>query len=169
MNSAVISAVNLIVSCLPSTRLFALKRWLWRACGVDVADGVSLNIGARIFGTGDVVVEQGVWIGIGCTLIVPNGASVRIGPRCDIAPDVLFECGSHDIGVKERRAGAGYAASIVVGAGCWIGARALLLGGAQIGAGSVIAAGSVVRKGVYPANVLLAGVPARIVRSLDDV
>ena len=157
---------NLLMATIPSTRLFGLKRWLWRVCGVEVGNGVHVNLGARIFGTGDVAIDAETWVGIGCTFIVPLGASICIGARCDIAPDVLFECGSHNIGGVQRRAGEGYAADISIGSGTWIGARAIVLGGSQVGPGSIVAAGAVVLPGVYPENVLLAGVPARVAKSL---
>jgi carbonic anhydrase/acetyltransferase-like protein (isoleucine patch superfamily) len=52
---------------------------------------------------------------------------------------------------------------------CLIGMGAIVLSNAVIGAGSVIAAGSVVREGArIPPDSLVAGVPGRIVRSVDD-
>lgn len=168
MRAGLIHLVNLLVALMPSTRLFAVKRGLWRACGFEIADGVAVNAGARIFGTGLVVIGADSWIGIGCSFVVPHGASVHVGARCDIAPDVLFECGSYMVGGAERRAGEGYSAPISVGAGSWIGARVVLLGGAEVGPGSLVAAGAVVRAGVYPAQALLAGVPARVVRQFSD-
>lgn len=135
---------------------------------MQVGSGVRINARTKIYGSGPIVIGEATWIGISCVLIAPLGSRVVIGPRCDIGPDVLFECGSHQIGGAERRAGEGRAAPISVGAGSWIGARAVLLGGVEIGPGSLVAAGAVVTAGVYPAQSLLAGVPARIVRQLSD-
>jgi len=53
---------------------------------------------------------------------------------------------------------------IVIEDNVWIGSRATILKGVTIGKGSVIAAGSVVTKDV-PENTLVAGVPAKIIRS----
>ncbi|MFM2280440.1 MAG: hypothetical protein RLZZ444_2671 [Pseudomonadota bacterium] len=167
MRSILIHYVNLLLAVLPSTRLFALKRRLWRAGGAEVGNGVSLNLGSRIFGTGSLSIGADTWVGIGATFIVPQGSGVCVGANCDIAPGVLFQCGSHLIGGPERRAGEGFAAPISVGDGTWIGARVVMLGGAHVGAGCVVAAGAVVIAGTYPAQSLLAGVPARIVRQLD--
>ncbi|MDD5247876.1 MAG: DapH/DapD/GlmU-related protein [Rhodocyclaceae bacterium] len=56
---------------------------------------------------------------------------------------------------------------IEIGDGCWIGARTIILGGVRMGPGCVVGAGSVVTRNV-PANVLVAGVPARVVRELVE-
>jgi acetyltransferase-like isoleucine patch superfamily enzyme len=53
---------------------------------------------------------------------------------------------------------------IVIGDDCWVGARATFLDGSSVGEGCVIAAGSVVRGEIPPFSVI-AGVPARVVRS----
>jgi len=58
-----------------------------------------------------------------------------------------------------------FAAPVVVERGAFIGAQALILPGLKIGAASYVAAGSVVTRDV-PAGTLVAGVPARPVRSL---
>ncbi|WP_367649985.1 acyltransferase [Nocardioides sp. zg-1230] len=48
----------------------------------------------------------------------------------------------------------------------WVGARVTILDGTKIGQGSVVAAGAVV-KGVFPPNSVIAGIPARVIRSRD--
>jgi len=102
------------------------------------------------------------------TWIVSNeGGAVTIGADVDIAPACVIATGTHDIGGPERRAGAGRVAPIRIGRGTWVGMRVAILAGAEIGEGSIVAAGSVVLPGAYPRNVLLAGVPARVVRELE--
>ena len=51
---------------------------------------------------------------------------------------------------------------IYIGSGCWLGAKVTILDGVVLGDNTVVAAGSVVKRGVYPENCLLAGVPAQI-------
>ncbi|MDU1686161.1 MAG: DapH/DapD/GlmU-related protein, partial [Clostridium perfringens] len=48
-----------------------------------------------------------------------------------------------------------------------IGANAVILEGVKIGKGSVVAAGSVVVEDV-PAGVVVAGTPAKIIKSVDE-
>ena len=55
---------------------------------------------------------------------------------------------------------------ITVGKNVWIGSHATILSGVTIGDNSVVAAGAVVTKSV-PANTVVAGVPARIVKTIE--
>ena len=65
-----------------------------------------------------------------------------------------------------NRAGEHRNLPIEIGAGVWIGARAVILPGVKVGDGAVIAAGAVVTKDVA-ANTLVVGVPARVLRELE--
>lgn len=56
---------------------------------------------------------------------------------------------------------------VTIGAGSWIGHGAIVLPGTQIGRHVVVAAGSVVR-GRIPDNAVVAGVPARVLRIVDE-
>jgi acetyltransferase-like isoleucine patch superfamily enzyme len=56
-------------------------------------------------------------------------------------------------------------APVKIGAHVWIGFNSIILKGVTIGDRSVVAAGSVVTKDI-PADVLVAGNPARVIRSL---
>lgn len=56
--------------------------------------------------------------------------------------------------------------SVFIGAGVWVASYAIILPGSVIGDNCVVSAGSVV-KGIFPADKLIAGNPARIIKSLD--
>jgi acetyltransferase-like isoleucine patch superfamily enzyme len=55
---------------------------------------------------------------------------------------------------------------IVIGDNTWIGTGAIILDGVKIGPNAVIGAGAVVTKDV-PEKAIVAGVPARIIRTRD--
>jgi len=154
--------INLLFLIILPTRLFNFKRWLYNAAGVKVGSDVKITSECKIFGNGKISIGDTTWIGIGAEFHVPAPAQVSIGRNCDIAPGVLFLCGSHLVGTASRRAGEGIVEDIQVGSGVWIGAGAMLLAGTCLEDGIVVAAGSVVTKGRYPANSLLAGNPARV-------
>jgi acetyltransferase-like isoleucine patch superfamily enzyme len=56
---------------------------------------------------------------------------------------------------------------ISIGNDVWIGANAIILKGVKIGSGSIVAAGAVVIKGEYPERSILAGNPAKIVKTIS--
>jgi acetyltransferase-like isoleucine patch superfamily enzyme len=89
-----------------------------------------------------------------------------IGSRVYFGPFVRLITDTHEIGGPQRRAGRNLYPEITIGDGCWVGAGAIILGGVSIGAGSVIAAGAVVDKDV-PADTVVGGIPAHIIRRLD--
>lgn len=157
--------VNFILAMLPPAGCFAFRRLLLRIARVGVSDNVSFCGRGWIYGRGPLIIGAGSWLSPGTKLYTHLDASIEIGAECDIGPEVSFITGSHRFGPAARRAGEGFAKSIVVGDGCWIGARSVILGGVSIGAGSVIAAGSVVTVNIPPHS-LAAGVPAMVKRQL---
>jgi acetyltransferase EpsM len=105
-------------------------------------------------------------IGEGC--IVNAGAIVSQNTRID--GQVVLNRGcliGHDVHVESYCSigpGANIAGAVHVGTGAYIGVGAVVRDHLSIGAGAVIAAGAVVVKAVPP-NVMVAGVPAKIVKT----
>lgn len=165
-NRNFIHLFNCLNAFLPSSPFFATRRRLLRWCGADVGEGAKINTGVRFYWH-NVTIGDGTWVGPECCFSSTPEATIAVGENCDIAPGVAFMTGSHELGGSKRRAGKGKSASIRVGDGCWIGARAIILGGADIGAGCVIAAGAVILPGKYAEDSLIAGVPGRVKRGLQ--
>lgn len=139
-------------------------RWrALRAAGLDISR-CTIN-GGMFLGGKDVSVGEGTFINYGA--FIDGAAPVRIGRQCSLGPRVVILTGSHRIGGRERRAGAADAAAVEIGDGAWIGANVTILPGCTVGPGAIVAAGAVVTKDVG-ADELVAGVPARFVRRLDQ-
>jgi maltose O-acetyltransferase len=90
-------------------------------------------------------------------------AGVSIGRDCLIGNYVIvMDSDFHDV---YDRAKAGKAAPIIIEDEVWLAARTTVLKGVRIGKGAVVAAGAVVTKDVPP-RTLVAGVPAKVIRTL---
>ena len=97
--------------------------------------------------------------------IVLDGNYVRIGDNVWIAPNVGIYAAGHPLDVKDRIDGWEYAYPVTIGNNVWIGGSVSIIGGVTIGDNAVVAAGSVVIRDV-PANTLVAGNPARVIRKI---
>jgi acetyltransferase-like isoleucine patch superfamily enzyme len=94
--------------------------------------------------------------------------SIRVGNRCRIGDFVsIIDTDFHEIDPATRDNSVGTIKPVSIGDNVWIGSRAMVLKGAQIGDNSVIAAMSVVTSAI-PANCVAAGVPARVIRKLEQ-
>ena len=56
---------------------------------------------------------------------------------------------------------------ITIGKNVWIGANVTVLKGVKIGDNCLLASGSVVTRGEYPSNTVLAGNPAKVIKTVD--
>lgn len=97
---------------------------------------------------------------IGCSGKITIGNNVMLAPRVSIyAENHVFD--NPNITIKAQ----GVAKmEVVIEDDCWIAANAVILAGVRIGKGAVVAAGSVVNEDV-PAYAVVAGVPARVIKS----
>ncbi len=154
-------ALFLVNGVLAGPRFFDSKRAVLRWAGITLGEGT--RVVGPLFCSGSLAVGHHCWLGRNLT-IHGNGA-VAIGDNCDLGPDVAFLTGGHALGGPERRAGAGEDYRIRVENGCWIGARATLVGNVTMEAGSVLAACGCAVSDI-PANTLAGGVPARVIRRL---
>lgn len=90
---------------------------------------------------------------------------VRIGEQCVIADKAMFIDFDHGVVEVERpiRTQGIYKRDVEVGSNVWIGYGACVLRGVRVGDNSIIGTNSVVTKDV-PANAVVGGIPARILR-----
>jgi acetyltransferase-like isoleucine patch superfamily enzyme len=109
-------------------------------------------------------IEEDVYVGLHCHLgLVTLQRGALISDRVQI-PSGAHIHGSADVGVPIREQ-SGHETRVTVGAGAWIGTGAIVM--ANVGVHSIVAAGAVVTHPV-PDYVIVAGVPARVVRRRTD-
>lgn len=108
-----------------------------------------------------ITLGKNVFINHGCSFLDLGGITiedeVQIGPRVNLVTE------NHPLDPADRK-------SLDLGAICikrnaWLGAACTILPGVTIGENSVVAAGAVVTRDVPP-NVVVAGIPAKVVKKL---
>jgi acetyltransferase-like isoleucine patch superfamily enzyme len=100
-------------------------------------------------------------------LTVDLGERVSIGDQVHFGQEVMLLTMEHEVGPPEERCGRLTAAPICIEDGAWLASRVTILPGVTVGRGSIVAAGAVVTTDVPP-NTMVGGVPARVIRSLDE-
>src|SRR4051794_39856391 len=105
---------------------------------------------------------RNVFVNHNCTAIDLGG--IAIGDDVMIGPNVQLISSGHPLDPAIRRTRI-TTARVDIGRGVWLAAGATVLQGVTVGDDAVVAAGAVVTRDV-PARTLVAGVPARVIRSL---
>ena len=90
---------------------------------------------------------------------------ITIGDGALIGHGVIMATLNHDLDPSRRKGM--HPSPIRIGRGVWIGAGARIMPGVTVGDDSVVAAGAVVTRDVPP-GVVVAGVPARVVKSITE-
>jgi acetyltransferase-like isoleucine patch superfamily enzyme len=169
-----------------------LWRYLWRrfltSAGRRWRSGGPVFFGRRleiqIGRSGEVRFGRFVWIGDGSKIRCHEGTveigektvigqectisayqRVRIGEQCVIADRAMFIDFDHGVVEVERpiRVQGIYKRDVEVGSNVWIGYGACVLRGVRVGDNAIVGTNSVVTRDV-PANAVVAGIPARIIR-----
>jgi acetyltransferase-like isoleucine patch superfamily enzyme len=111
------------------------------------------------------VVEIGEKTVMGQECTISAYQRVRIGEQCVIADRAMFIDFDHGVVEVERpiRRQGIYKRDVEVGSNVWIGYGACILRGVRVGDNSIVGTNSVVTKDV-PANAVVAGIPARVIR-----
>ena len=165
-------------------RLFTASGWRWRTNGpvffgkrlqIQIRRGAEVRFGAFSWiGDGTKirchqgVVEIGAKTVFGQECTISAYKRVRIGEQCVIADRAMFIDFDHGVVDVERpiRAQGIYMRDVEVGSNVWIGYNACFLRGVRVGDNSVIGTNAVVT-GDVPANAVVGGVPAKVLRMRD--
>ena len=113
---------------------------------------------------GDVIIGDHTRIGIHNTIIGP----ITIGSHVNLAQGITVTALNHNYSDTTKRIDEQGVSTkpVIIGDDVWIGANAVILPGVTIGSHVVVAAGAVVTKDV-PENTIVAGVPAKVIRTVN--
>lgn len=139
-----------------------LRRFWTKMIISDMGESVNIEKGASF--TPELVVGNHLGIGIDCELYGP----VSIGDYVMMGPEVVFytQNHKHEAGTLFGRQGYSAVEPVRVGNNVWIGRRVMFMPGSRVGNNCVVAAGAVVTQS-FEDNVILGGVPAKIIGKID--
>ncbi|MDR6564346.1 MULTISPECIES: sugar O-acetyltransferase [unclassified Arcicella] len=109
----------------------------------------------------NITIGKNVFVNHACTFMDRGG--ITLEDNVLIGPKVNLITTNHPINPAERRAT--ISKPILIKKGAWIGVGATILPGVTIGENSIVAAGAVVSKDV-PDNVIVGGIPAKILKTI---
>jgi maltose O-acetyltransferase len=131
----------------------------------EVGDGVVVRPPFFCDYGSHIAIGAGTFANYDCVML--DVAPVRIGAHCQLAPRVQLLTATHPIDPEPRRLGWESAKPIAIGDNVWLGGGAVVCPGVTIGDDTVVGAGAVVTRDL-PAGVVAAGVPARVLREIDE-
>ena len=139
--------------------------WLGRRCAA-FGPGCVVARGGRVLAPERLVMGSGVVVARDVTLDARGGLELRDEALVGFETVLLTHTHRSDrVGVAIQHQGM-FDGPVTIGERAWLGMRVVVLPGITIGADAIVAAGSVVTRDV-PARAVVAGVPARVLRSRD--
>ncbi|MCF8256980.1 MAG: CatB-related O-acetyltransferase [Flavobacteriales bacterium] len=151
-----------IFGALSRTIRVGFARIIFKSVGksVNVESGVDFKNGSQIV--------MGSNSGLGFRCVVPY--NLVLGDNVMMGPEVVIFGSNHNmerLDVPMRLQGYKNYPPVTIGNDVWIGQRAIILPGVNIGDGSVVAAGAVVTKNV-PSFAVVGGNPARVIKYRNE-
>jgi len=113
----------------------------------------------------NISVGKGFYANFDCVIL--DGGGVEIGDFVLFGPRVGIYTSNHAIDPLERAAGACRAKPVTIGDRVWVGGGVHINPGVTIGDNCIIGSGSVLTKDI-PANMIAAGIPARVIREITQ-
>ena len=113
------------------------------------------------------VIEIGNNVAFNNNVYICSANRIIIGDYCKIGEGVIiFDFEAHGT-LPDERNSIGKVDEVFIGKNVWIGSKVIILKGSKIGDNSIIAAGSVVTGKTFPANAIIGGNPAKVIKYID--
>jgi len=107
-----------------------------------------------------------VFMNFNCCIL--DVTTVTHGNHVMIGPNVIIYTATHPLEHTLRNSGKEFSKPITIENNVWIGGNAVICPGVTIGDNVVIGAGSVVTKS-FPNNVFIAGNPAKVIKTINNI
>lgn len=128
------------------------------------SDCVLRNVDVYISSGGILEIGHNTHIG-GAHIACIEGTKVCIGERCLFSDQIVLRTGdSHSI-LNEQGERINHALDVIIGNHVWIGQQVIILKGAEIGDETIVGTRALVTGKKFSGNVVLAGSPAKVIKT----
>lgn len=113
----------------------------------------------------EILIGENFTMGGGTMYALEKNSKIKIGKNCMFSTDIcLMSSDGHTIRDKESKNVINFADQIIIGDNVWLGKYAKVVKNSSIPANSVVGINSLVNKNFEIPNVILAGIPAKVVK-----
>jgi acetyltransferase-like isoleucine patch superfamily enzyme len=141
--------------------------------GISIGNNVGIGAYSQVivstsFNNLGQYIKIGNNVGLGEFAYLGGAGGLEIGDDCIIGQYLSCHPENHvarDLNIPIRFQGV-TRKGIKIGKNCWVGSKVTVLDGVEVGDGCIIAAGAVLTKS-FPSNVVIGGVPAKIIKNRE--
>jgi maltose O-acetyltransferase len=161
-------ALSAVVGFLPRYQAQVTRARLLSLAGFRLGQGTRLagypkiNGGSELFS--NLIIGRDCEIDVDC--VFDLGERISIGDRVTLGPGVMILTSTHELDIREHRAGPLQLSPVSIGNGSWLGPRCIILPGVSVGSGAIVNPGAVVNKDVAP-HTRVGGIPAMQLEVLE--
>jgi len=152
-----------LVSLIYSFAYYVHEHVAWRA-NIHAEKDVRIHATASIRNAQNVYVGENSHINHLCCVWAGENSQIVLGDNLLMGPGVCLFSSNHSmLKGQPMTFQSRNEASIVIGDDVWLGAHSIITAGTHIANGVVVAAGAVVTRSVTQEDVIVAGIPAKII------
>lgn len=149
-------------------------RWVWRCLWTQKFLGINTHVPWPVSQSTAVDDPSGItfdpddmqnFMHFGCYYSNVGGGQIHLGKGTYIAPNVGIITTNHSTQDPDQHASP---QNVTIGKKCWIGMSVVILPGVTLGDHTVVAAGSIVTKSFPAGHVVIAGSPAKVLRTIEQ-
>ncbi|NMB84479.1 acyltransferase [Candidatus Roizmanbacteria bacterium] len=157
LNNIALELEVFFVQLLAQIPSHTLRKTVYRLFGIKIGKGSTVHMGAVFYDPKNIVIGDDTIVGE--QAVLDGRDKLAIGNHVALATGVMIYNSDHDLNDPNFKA---VIAPVKIDDYVFIGPRAIILPGVQIGKGAVVGAGAVVTKDVPP-YAIVGGVPAKII------
>lgn len=139
-----------------------IRQVIGEITGQQIDDSVEIRLPIRSDYGANLKIGKGVFINSG--VMFTNLGGIELADNVLVGPNATIISVNHPLDPQRRHEVE--MKPVLVEENAWLGANSTILPGVKVGKNAVVAAGAVVTKDI-PANTVVAGVPARVIKKIE--